>query len=157
MLFTAVSRRLFASAAPSSAGLSAVFALGKLNHVAIAVPSMANAVTRFQKLHAKVGHEHVLPDHGVKVAFIELPNTNLELLEPYGEASPIANYLKKNPDGGIHHICIEVADIQVAMKVVKDAGIRALSAEPKIGAHGKPVVFLHPKDCNGVLVELEQE
>ncbi|KAF0852618.1 mitochondrial methylmalonyl-CoA epimerase [Andalucia godoyi] len=150
-------RRLFSSA-PVDKGIASVFALGKLNHVAIAVPKLDAAVERFEKgLCATVGNFQTLPEHGVKVAFVKLPNTNIELLEPYGESSPISNFFKKNADGGIHHICIEVKDINVAMQQVKKSGIRPLSAEPKIGAHGKPVVFLHPKDCNGVLVELEQE
>ena len=98
-----------------------------------------------------------LPEHGVTTVFVNLDNTKLELLHPLGEKSPIAGFLEKNKAGGIHHICIEVNDIQAAVADVKAKNIRCLSPEPRIGAHGKPVMFLHPKDCNGVLVELEQE
>ena len=98
-----------------------------------------------------------LPEHGVTTVFVELSNTKLELLHPLGAKSPIAGFLEKNKTGGIHHVCIEVNDIKTAVADVKSKNIRCLSPEPRIGAHGKPVMFLHPKDCNGVLVELEQE
>jgi len=97
-----------------------------------------------------------LPEHGVTTVFVNLANTKLELLHPLGKDSPIENFLKKNPGGGVHHICVETADIKAAVALIKKNGIRVLNEEPKIGAHGKPVVFLHPKDCNGVLTELEE-
>ncbi len=132
--------------------------LGRLNHVAIAVPDLAAASALYRDtLGAKVGAPQDEPDHGVTVVFIELPNTKVELLHPLGEASPIAGFLEKNPAGGIHHICYEVADIRAARDRLKAAGARVLGdGEPKIGAHGKPVLFLHPKDFTGTLVELEQ-
>eukprot|EP00163_Fabomonas_tropica_P020577 TRINITY_DN3644_c0_g1_i1.p2 TRINITY_DN3644_c0_g1~~TRINITY_DN3644_c0_g1_i1.p2 ORF type:complete len:114 (-),score=25.08 TRINITY_DN3644_c0_g1_i1:62-403(-) len=107
-------------------------------------------------LGAKVSEPQDEPDHGVTVVFIELPNTKIELLYPLGENSPIEGFLKKNPAGGIHHLCLEVDDIHKGMAAVTAGGLRTLTSEPKIGAHKKPVVFLHPKDCNGVLTELEQ-
>lgn len=107
-------------------------------------------------LGAKVSEKHPQPDHGVYTVFVELGETKIELLNPLGDKSPIQNFLDKNKSGGMHHICIEVDNINEAMKDLKSKGIRLLSEESKIGAHGKPVVFLHPKDCNGVLVELEQ-
>ncbi len=132
--------------------------IGRLNHVAIAVPDLAAASALYRDtLGAKVGAPQDEPDHGVTVVFIELPNTKVELLHPLGEASPIAGFLEKNPAGGIHHICYEVADIRAARDRLKAAGARVLGdGEPKIGAHGKPVLFLHPKDFTGTLVELEQ-
>ena len=132
--------------------------IGRLNHVAIAVPDLAAAVAQYAgPLGAKVGAPQDEPDHGVTVVFIELPNTKIELLHPLGENSPIAGFLEKNPAGGIHHICYEVDDILAARDRLRAAGARVLgSGEPKIGAHGKPVLFLHPKDFNGCLVELEQ-
>lgn len=133
--------------------------LGKLNHVAIAVPDLEKAAAFYRDVlqAKKVSEPQTLPEHGVTVVFVELDNTKFELLYPYGEKSPIAGFLAKNPSGGMHHVCIEVADIKKALADVVGKGIRSLDKEPKIGAHGKPVVFLHPKDCGGVLIELEQE
>jgi len=132
--------------------------IGRLNHVAIAVKNLdASAAVYRGTLGAKVSHVDTLPEHGVKVVFVELPNTKIELLEPYGAASPIAKFLEKNPDGGIHHVCYEVDDIIAARDKLKADGARILGdGEPKTGAHGKPVLFLHPKDFCGTLVELEQ-
>jgi methylmalonyl-CoA/ethylmalonyl-CoA epimerase len=132
--------------------------IGRLNHVAIAVPDLEAASAQYANtLGAKVGAPQDEPDHGVTVVFIELPNTKIELLYPLGEGSPIAGFLEKNPSGGIHHICYEVDDILAARDKLKAEGARVLgNGEPKIGAHGKPVLFLHPKDFNGTLVELEQ-
>jgi methylmalonyl-CoA/ethylmalonyl-CoA epimerase len=132
--------------------------IGRLNHVAIAVPDLAAAAALYRDtLGAKVGAPQDEPDHGVTVVFIELPNTKIELLAPLGEGSPIAGFLEKNAAGGIHHICYEVDDILAARDRLKVGGARVLgSGEPKIGAHGKPVLFLHPKDFTGCLVELEQ-
>ena len=132
--------------------------IGRLNHVAIAVPDLEAAAAQYRDtLGAEVGPAQDEPDHGVTVVFIELPNTKVELLYPLGENSPIAGFLEKNPAGGIHHICYEVEDILAARDRLKAAGARVLGiGEPKIGAHGKPVLFLHPKDFNGCLVELEQ-
>ena len=132
--------------------------IGRLNHVAIAVPDLAAAVAQYRDtLGAEVRAPQDEPDHGVTVVFIDLPNTKIELLYPLGENSPIAGFLEKNPAGGIHHICYEVEDILAARGKLKAAGARVLgTGEPKIGAHGKPVLFLHPKDFNGCLVELEQ-
>ena len=132
--------------------------IGRLNHVAIAVPDLAAAAAQYRNtLGAKVGPAQDEPDHGVTVVFIELPNTKIELLAALGEASPILGFLEKNPAGGIHHICYEVDDILAARDQLLASGARVLgSGEPKIGAHGKPVLFLHPKDFNGCLVELEQ-
>ena len=132
--------------------------IGRLNHVAIAVPDLAAAAALYRDtLGAKVGAPQDEPDHGVTVVFIELPNTKIELLAPLGEGSPIAGFLEKNAAGGIHHICYEVDEILAARDRLKAGGARVLgSGEPKIGAHGKPVLFLHPKDFTGCLVELEQ-
>ncbi|MDR5651159.1 methylmalonyl-CoA epimerase [Ruixingdingia sedimenti] len=132
--------------------------IGRLNHVAIAVPDLAAAADQYRNtLGAVVRDPQDEPDHGVTVVFIELPNTKIELLYPLGDNSPIAGFLEKNPSGGIHHICYEVDDILAARDRLKAAGARVLgNGEPKIGAHGKPVLFLHPKDFNGCLVELEQ-
>lgn len=132
--------------------------IGRLNHVAIAVPDLAAASAQYRDvLGAKVGPAQDEPDHGVTVVFIELPNTKIELLYPLGADSPIDGFLAKNPAGGIHHICYEVDDILAARDRLKAAGARVLgNGEPKIGAHGKPVLFLHPKDFNGTLIELEQ-
>lgn len=132
--------------------------IGRLNHVAIAVKDIekASAVYR-DTLGAKVTQPVQQPAHGVTVVFVELPNTKIEFLEPLGEGSPIAKFLEKNPDGGIHHVCYEVDDIIAARDRLKAGGARVLGdGEPKIGAHDKPVLFLHPKDFNGTLVELEQ-
>ncbi|GMG81650.1 methylmalonyl-CoA epimerase [Paralimibaculum aggregatum] len=132
--------------------------IGRLNHVAIAVPDLAAATALYRDtLGATVSAPQAEPDHGVTVVFIELPNTKVELLEPLGADSPIAGFLAKAPAGGIHHICYEVADIRAARDRLLAGGARVLgSGEPKIGAHGKPVLFLHPKDFNGTLVELEE-
>ena len=132
--------------------------IGRLNHVAIAVPDLQAAAAQYEStLGAKVGPPQDEPDHGVTVVFIELPNTKIELLFPLGEGSPIQNFLDKNPSGGIHHICYEVDDILAARAQLQRQGARVLgSGEPKIGAHGKPVLFLHPKDLTGCLIELEQ-
>lgn len=132
--------------------------IGRLNHVAIAVKDIAAASAVYRgALGATVTEPTPQPEHGVTVVFIELPNTKIELLEPLGEASPIAKFLEKNPDGGMHHVCYEVDDILAARDRLKAEGARVIgSGEPKIGAHGKPVLFLHPKDFCGTLVELEQ-
>jgi methylmalonyl-CoA/ethylmalonyl-CoA epimerase len=132
--------------------------LGRLNHVAIAVPDARAAAAQYRDtLGARVSDLVAQPDHGVSTVFIELPNTKIELLEPLGDASPIAKFLEKNADGGIHHICYEVADINAARDKLLAEGARVLGdGEPKIGAHGKPVLFLHPKDFCGTLIELEQ-
>nr|XP_009934305.1 PREDICTED: methylmalonyl-CoA epimerase, mitochondrial [Opisthocomus hoazin] len=136
---------------------SCLWKLGRLNHVAIAVPDLEKAQSLYKDvLGAQVSETVALPEHGVYTVFVELGNTKLELLHPLGEKSPIASFLQKNKTGGMHHICIEVDDIKAAMTELKKKSIRILSEEPKIGAHGKPVIFLHPKDCHGVLVELEQ-
>ena len=132
--------------------------IGRLNHVAIAVKSLeASSAIYRGTLGARVSAPQALPDHGVTVVFVELPNTKIELLEPLGAASPIAKFIEKNPDGGIHHVCYEVDDIIAARDRLKAGGARVLGdGEPKIGAHGKLVLFLHPKDFCGTLVELEQ-
>jgi methylmalonyl-CoA/ethylmalonyl-CoA epimerase len=132
--------------------------IGRLNHVAIAVPDLAAASTLYAKaLGAQVSEPVPQPEHGVTVVFVNLPNSKIELLEPLGADSPIANFLSRNPGGGIHHICYEVDDIRVARDRLKATGARVLgNGEPKIGAHGKPVLFLHPKDFLGTLIELEQ-
>jgi methylmalonyl-CoA epimerase len=132
--------------------------IGRLNHVAIAVPDLAAATALYRDtLGARVTEPLAQPEHGVTVVFIELPNTKVELLEPLGEGSPIAAFLERNAAGGIHHVCYEVDDILAARDRLKADGARVLgSGEPRIGAHGKPVLFLHPKDFCGTLVELEQ-
>ncbi len=132
--------------------------IGRLNHVAIAVRDIAKASAVYRDtLGADVTDKVPQPDHGVFTVFINLPNTKIELLEPMSETSPIAKFLEKNPDGGIHHVCYEVDDIIAARDKLKSQGARVLGdGEPKIGAHGKPVLFLHPKDFCGTLVELEQ-
>jgi methylmalonyl-CoA/ethylmalonyl-CoA epimerase len=132
--------------------------IGRLNHVAIAVPDLADATATYRDtLGARVTAPLPQPDHGVTVVFVELPNTKIELLEPLGPASPIAAFLQRSPAGGIHHVCYEVDDITAARDRLRAAGARVLGdGEPKIGAHGKPVLFLHPKDFCGTLVELEQ-
>ncbi len=132
--------------------------IGRLNHVAIAVPDLEAAAAQYRDmLGADVGPPQDEPDHGVTVVFITLPNTKIELLYPLGEASPIAGFLEKNPAGGIHHVCYEVDDISAAAESLMAKGARVLGdGKPKIGAHGKPVLFLHPKDFAGTLVELEQ-
>ena len=132
--------------------------IGKLNHVAIAVPDLSAAAEQYRTtLGAKVGDPVDEKDHGVTVVFIELPNTKVELLHPLGSNSPIQGFLDINPNGGIHHIGYEVADIKKARDQLLSFGARVLGElEPKIGAHGKPVIFLHPKDFNGTLIELEE-
>jgi len=132
--------------------------IGRLNHVAIAVPDLAAASALYANaLGAQVSEPVPQPEHGVTVVFVNLPNSKIELLEPLGADSPIANFLSRNPGGGIHHICYEVDDIRVARDRLKAAGARVLgNGEPKIGAHGKPVLFLHPEDFLGTLIELEQ-
>ena len=132
--------------------------LRRLNHVAIAVPDLARAVALYRDaLGASVSDPQNLPEHGVTVAFVELPGTKVELLEPLGENSPIAAFLARNPEGGMHHLCYEVDDIVAARDHLKGEGMRVLgSGEPKLGAHGRPVLFLHPKDWAGTLIELEQ-
>lgn len=132
--------------------------LERLNHVAIAVPDLRSAAGIYREtLGARVSEPQALPEHGVTVVFVELDNTKIELLEPLGEESPIRSFLEKSPSGGIHHICYEVSDIIAARDHLIAAGARVLgNGDPKIGAHGKPVLFLHPKDFNGTLVELEE-
>lgn len=132
--------------------------LGRLNHVAIVVPDLEAAASLYRRsLGASVSAPVALPEHGVTTVFVELPNTKIELLHPLGDASPIASFLARNPAGGMHHVCYEVGDIRAASERLKAEGLRVLGdGEPRIGAHGKPVLFLHPKDCLGTLVELEQ-
>jgi methylmalonyl-CoA/ethylmalonyl-CoA epimerase len=132
--------------------------IGRLNHVAIAVKDIEAAANTYRNtLGAQVSESVPQPDHGVTTIFISLPNTKIELLAPLGANSPIAKFLERNPDGGIHHICYEVEDNKKARDQMKAQGARVLGdGEPKIGAHGKPVLFLHPKDFFGTLVELEQ-
>ena len=132
--------------------------IGRLNHVAIAVRDIAKASAVYRdSLGAEVSAAVPQPDHGVTTVFITLPNTKIELLEPLGEGSPIAKFLERNPDGGIHHVCYEVDDIAAASSKLEAEGARVLGdGEPKIGAHGKPVLFFHPKDFSGALVEIEQ-
>lgn len=133
--------------------------IGKLNHVAIAVPNLAAATAIYRDtLGAEVSEPLALPEHGVTTVFVILPNTKIELLEPLGEKSPLLGFLEKNQSGGIHHICYEVKDILAARDSLVKSGARIIgSGEPKIGAHGKPVLFLHPKDFCGTLTEIEQE
>ncbi len=132
--------------------------IGKLNHVAIAVPDLEAATRLWREvLGARVSDPVDQPEHGVRVVFVHLPNTKIELLEPLGEDSPIANFLKRHPAGGIHHICLEVEDIMTARDRIAEGGVRILGdGEPRIGAHGLPVLFLHPKDLCGTLVEIEE-
>jgi methylmalonyl-CoA/ethylmalonyl-CoA epimerase len=132
--------------------------IGRLNHVAIAVKDLGKASALYRDtLGAEVSAPTPQPAHGVTVVFVQLPNTKIELLEPLGAGSPIGKFLEKNPDGGMHHVCYEVDDILAARDRLKAQGARVLGdGEPKIGAHGKPVLFLHPKDFAGTLVELEQ-
>ena len=132
--------------------------IGRLNHVAIAVPDLAAAVAQYRDtLGARVSAPDALPEHGVTVVFVTLANTKIELLEPLGAGSPIAKFLERNPAGGVHHLCYEVDDIIAARDQLEAGGARVLGdGEPKLGAHGKPVIFLHPKDFCGTLIELEQ-
>lgn len=132
--------------------------IGRLNHVAIAVPDLAAAASAYRgTLGAKVSSPLPQPEHGVTVVFVELPNTKIELLEPLGELSPVAKFLERNKAGGIHHLCYEVDDIYAARDQLKSKGATVLGdGEPRIGAHGKPVLFLHPRDFQGTLIEVEQ-
>ena len=132
--------------------------LGRINHIALAVPNLDVAAARYRdSLGAKVSEPQALPEHGVTIVFVTFENSKVELLEPLGESSPIAAFLTKNPDGGMHHICYEVRDIRAARDHLEAAGARVLGGgEPKIGAHGNPVLFLHPKDFFGTLIELEE-
>jgi methylmalonyl-CoA/ethylmalonyl-CoA epimerase len=132
--------------------------IGKLNHVAIVVPDLAAAVALYRDtLGATVLPPHALPEHGVTAAFVELGNTRIELLEPLGDNSPVRGFLARNAEGGMHHVCYEVPDIRQARDRLRSAGARVLGdGEPRIGAHGKPVLFLHPKDFCGTLIELEE-
>jgi methylmalonyl-CoA/ethylmalonyl-CoA epimerase len=132
--------------------------IGRLNHVAIAVPDLDAAARKYRDLlGATVYHPQALPEHGVTVVFVELPNSKVELLEPLGEDSPVAAYLAKNPAGGMHHICFEVPDLAHAARQLTEGGARLLGdGKPRTGAHGLPVLFLHPKDFDGTLIELEE-
>ena len=132
--------------------------IGRLNHIAIVVPDLSAASTLYrQALGAHVSEPRPLPVHGVRVVFVELPNTKIELLEPLGAASPVRSFLERNPAGGIHHVCYEVDDIMTARDRLRAEGARVLGdGEPRLGAHNKPVLFLHPKDFCGTLIELEQ-
>jgi methylmalonyl-CoA/ethylmalonyl-CoA epimerase len=132
--------------------------IGRLNHVAIVVPDLAAAAARYQgALGAEVSAPHALPAHGVTVVFVELADSKIELLEPLGADSPVRGFLERNPAGGMHHLCFEVDDIIAARDRLRKAGARVLGdGEPRIGAHDKPVLFLHPKDFCGTLIELEQ-
>ncbi len=132
--------------------------IGKLNHVAIAVPDLEKASRLYsESLGAKVSAPAAVPEHGVTVVFVELPNSKVELLEPLGAGSPIAKFLEKSPEGGMHHMCFEVDDILAARDRLRASGARVLGdGQPRIGAHGKPVLFLHPKDFQGALIEIEQ-
>jgi len=132
--------------------------IGRLNHVAIAVPDLEVALAMYRDaLGATVTEPKDLPEHGVTVVFVELDNSKIELLQPLGRVSPIKSFLDKNPSGGMHHVCFEVPDIYAARDQLIEQGARVLGGgEPKNGAHEKPVIFLHPKDCAGTLVELEQ-
>lgn len=132
--------------------------IGRLNHVAIAVPDLAAAAAKYRdQLGADVGDAQDLPEHGVTVVFVQLDNTKIELMTPLGANSPIAGFLEKNPAGGMHHICFEVPGIESAARRLTEAGARILGdGKPKTGAHGLPVLFLHPKDFDGTLIELEE-
>ncbi len=130
----------------------------RLNHLAIVVPDLAAATATYRDtLGAQVSEAQALAEHGVTVVFVDLPNTRIELLEPLGDGSPVSNFLLRNEGGGIHHMCVEVDDIKAARDELMDKGARILGdGEPKIGAHGNPVLFLHPKDFHGCLIELEE-
>ena len=132
--------------------------IGRLNHVGIAVPDLEKAAALYRDVFgAKVSAPQALPDHGVTVVFVELPNAKIELLQPLGDASPMKSFLEKNPAGGMNHMCFEVDDLVKERDTLKARGVRILgTGEPTIGAHNKPVLFLHPKDVEGCLVELEQ-
>ncbi|KAI9326132.1 mitochondrial methylmalonyl-CoA epimerase [Obelidium mucronatum] len=153
---TILQSRAFVAVPPAAAN-NKVWELGVLNHVAIATPNLEKATAFYRDvLKGQCSEQIALPEHGVTTVFVNLGNTKIELLHPLGDKSPISGFLAKNKDGGMHHICLEVDNVYIAMEDVKTKGIRVLDKEPKIGAHGKPVVFLHPKDCGGVLIELEQ-
>ena len=132
--------------------------IGRINHIAIAVPDVMAAARQWETLlGAEVSAPQTLPEHGVRIVFVTAPNGKVELMEPFGEASPIASFLARNEDGGIHHICYEVSDIETASQMLKAAGARVLGdGKAKVGAHGNQVLFLHPKDFHGTLIELEQ-
>ena len=132
--------------------------IGNINHIAIAVPDLETAAARWRDtLGADVSAPQSLPEHGVRIVFVTQPNSKVELMEPLGESSPIATFLARNPDGGMHHICYEVSDIRAARDRLVDDGARVLGdGEPRKGAHGNPVLFLHPKDFYGTLIELEE-
>jgi methylmalonyl-CoA/ethylmalonyl-CoA epimerase len=132
--------------------------IGRLNHVAVVVPDLAAATALYRDTFgAIVLPSHALPEHGVTAAFVELGNTRIELLEPLGAGSPLRGFLTRHPEGGMHHVCYEVADIRAARDRLRQSGARVLGdGEPKTGAHGKPVLFLHPKDFCGTLIELEE-
>lgn len=132
--------------------------IGNINHIAIAVPDLETAAARWRDtLGANVSAPQSLPEHGVRIVFVTQPNSKVELMEPLGESSPIAAFLARNPDGGMHHICYEVSDIRAARDRLVDDGARVLGdGEPRTGAHGNPVLFLHPKDFCGTLIELEE-
>ncbi len=132
--------------------------IGKVNHIALAVPDLSAAAAKYRDgLGAIVSAPMALPEHGVTVVFVQTDNTKIELLEPLGEGSPIAKFLERSPDGGMHHICFEVPDVRAAAERLRQAGARVLGdGEPQTGAHGLPVLFLHPKDFDGTLIELEE-
>ncbi|WP_055048465.1 methylmalonyl-CoA epimerase [Devosia sp. A16] len=132
--------------------------IGRLNHVAIVVPDLAAAAARYRDLlGAEVHSPHDLPEHGVTVVFVQLENTKIELMTPLGENSPVRKFLDANPAGGMHHVCYEVPDLASSIRTLVDAGARILGdGKPRLGAHGLPVVFLHPKDFDGTLIELEE-
>ncbi len=132
--------------------------IGRLNHVALVVPDLDRAAQLYgEQFGARVSPKTAMPEHGVTMVFVNLPNTRIELLHPLGENSPVARFLEKHPDGGMHHVCYEVADINDALARLTEQGMRALGdGKPKTGAHGKPVIFLHPGDSLGTLIELEQ-
>ncbi len=131
--------------------------IGNLNHVAIVVPDLRAACELYETAFGgKLSDRVELPEQGVSVVFVTLPNTKIELLEPLGADSPVTRFLERNPGGGIHHICLEVPDLEEAQDRVTGEGLRVLGAGPSIGAHGKPVIFLHPRDCLGTLVEFEE-
>jgi len=135
-----------------------ISSIGKLNHIAIAVPNIKSASDIWEKaLGAKISAPQTLTEHGVRVVFVESPNTKIELLEPLNENSPISRFLEKNPNGGMHHICYEVNNLKLASQKLESVGAKVLGdGQPKIGAHGKPVIFLNPKDFSGTLIELEE-
>ena len=134
--------------------------IGKLNHVGVATPSIDDSVKLYRDMlgATDIGEKFSMPEQGVWVCFVDLPNSQIELIEPYGDASPLTGFLAKNPKGGQHHVCFEVEDILAARDAMRAKGCTILgTGEPRIGAHGTPVIFVHPKDMGGVLVELMQE